>query len=632
MQNTNSGRLIILKTITVLIPFALLVVMELGLRFLDYGYNPALFVDFPKDDHFLVLNPDVSKRYFNVHENATIGNVEPFRKIKGSNTVRIFVLGESTTIGYPYLHNVSFHRWLQYRLMRTYPDVDFEIVNLSLTAVNSYTIYDFAHEITDYDPDAVLIYSGHNEYYGALGVGSSSYSGSVPWLVRAVNRLGRLRIMQLIKNSVHAAFSSAQVDTRENLMKRMAADQKIQFHSEKYKRGIIQFEVNISGALQHLDKHGIPVFLSSVFSNEKDLVPFISDSAGSNSAHYYYKQGRILMNAGDTVAARKSFKIAKDRDLLRFRAPESINSVIKKLTETYPNVTFVDSEKKIAEHSRFGIIGSETVLEHVHPNINGYALMSDVFYQALIEKFDFPSGYKSDYTFERTLKTMPITEVDSLSGEYEVMMLKEKWPFNIPMPPDPEIEKSVEEQLAGALAVKQISWGEANQKLYDHYNRMNEKRRAARVLEAFALEYRTDNQFYNRAAEVYYELNDLRESVYYWKRSFMLRENADIARRLFITLLKLDEPEEAIFYLKYADQNNSTAFSLKELVVLVERIIEIKRKFEHDQNNVALNNAIAELYLTFANKDAARKYILNVERIDPRNPEMLVLKEKMDQI
>jgi Tfp pilus assembly protein PilF len=38
---------------------------------------------------------------------APTGNSEPFKKIKDENTCRIFVLGESTTIGYPYFHNGS---------------------------------------------------------------------------------------------------------------------------------------------------------------------------------------------------------------------------------------------------------------------------------------------------------------------------------------------------------------------------------------------------------------------------------------------------------------------------------------------------------------------------------------------
>ena len=41
-----------------------------------------------------------------------------------------------------------------------------------MAAVNSYVLLDFVDEILDVDPDAVLIYAGHNEYLGVFGVAS----------------------------------------------------------------------------------------------------------------------------------------------------------------------------------------------------------------------------------------------------------------------------------------------------------------------------------------------------------------------------------------------------------------------------------------------------------------------------
>jgi len=73
--------------------------------------------------------------------------------------------------------------------MRTFPEMNIEIINLCLTAVNSYTISDFAKQVSKYEPDAVLIYAGHNEYYGALGIGSTSRLGSNVNIVRSLLQL-----------------------------------------------------------------------------------------------------------------------------------------------------------------------------------------------------------------------------------------------------------------------------------------------------------------------------------------------------------------------------------------------------------------------------------------------------------
>jgi len=166
-KNSLKGKkLLLFKMLAILFPFVLLFLLEVALRIFNYGHNTALFVKYPKDDRFMQMNYFASDKFFSDTINATKGNSELFAINKASNTFRIFILGESTTIGYPYFHNGSFHRWLQYRLEQMYPDKNFEIINLSLTAVNSYTVLDFGKQLAQYKPDAVLIYTGHNEYSG----------------------------------------------------------------------------------------------------------------------------------------------------------------------------------------------------------------------------------------------------------------------------------------------------------------------------------------------------------------------------------------------------------------------------------------------------------------------------------
>jgi len=274
----SKKRVLLYKVITILIPFLVLVLLEFGLRIFHYGHDLSLFIEYPGNKNFLILNPDASKRYFNDPALAPTGNTEPFKKIKDKNTCRIFILGESTTIGYPYFHNGSFHRWLQYRLMQTFPDRQFEIINLSITAVNSYTVLGFAKELVNYEPDAVLIYSGQNEYYGTLGVGSSNKISGNPHIIQSVLWLRQLRLTQLITSlyeNIGDAFRSDK-HSDETLMQRMVGEQKIAYGSALYQRGIEQFTSNINAVLDLFNEHHIPVFISNLVSNEKDQRPFIS--------------------------------------------------------------------------------------------------------------------------------------------------------------------------------------------------------------------------------------------------------------------------------------------------------------------------------------------------------------------
>ncbi len=285
-------RLWTFRTIAIVLPFLFLFMLEGGLRLFHYGYDTSVFIQTPDNSDYLVLNPAASKRYFTDQLNATTGNREPFRKTKEPGTLRIFVLGESTTIGYPYFHNGSFHRWLQYRLMRSFPDKKLEIVNLSLTAVNSYTVLGFAREVVRYEPDAVLIYTGHNEYYGALGVGSTNQLGSSPALVSSLLWLRQFRVIQLLTRVVGKLthlFSSDASKAGKTRMELMVAQQEIPYGSPLFDNGIQQFRTNMDKTLDIFHRKGIPVFLSNLVSNLRDQHPFISlPAADTTSAQYDY--------------------------------------------------------------------------------------------------------------------------------------------------------------------------------------------------------------------------------------------------------------------------------------------------------------------------------------------------------
>src|ERR1700748_1767652 len=123
-KNTTSSpdqpkgkKLLLFKILSALSPFIFLLTLELILRLFNYGTDTSLFVKYPPDERFMVMNYYASNKFFPDTVSATKGNQEIFAINKSPNTFRIFVLGESTTIGYPFRPNGSFHRWLQYRLM-----------------------------------------------------------------------------------------------------------------------------------------------------------------------------------------------------------------------------------------------------------------------------------------------------------------------------------------------------------------------------------------------------------------------------------------------------------------------------------------------------------------------------------
>jgi tetratricopeptide (TPR) repeat protein len=665
LAKPSPKKVILFKAISILLSFLILGLLEIALRFFHYGYDLSLFIDYSGDRNYMVFNPNASKKYFSNQEIATVGNSELFKKKKDGNTLRIFVLGESTTIGYPYFHNGSFHRWLQYRLSHSFPDKNFEIINIALTAVNSYTVLGFAREVVDYEPDAVLIYTGHNEYYGALGVGSTENIGGNPRLVNLLLSLRDFRITQLITNlygNLQNAFASGKAGSGGTRMKLMVADQQIPYQSVLYKRGVEQFRANMNETLELFNKQNIPVFISNLVSNEKDLKPFVSfpvdglqfpefkknfnlglkalRQKDNYSAYTYFKTadqnynshalceyylGKLAYNRGDFKRAKAYFSKARDLDGLRFRAPAELNTVIDQLCRTYKNAHLVDTKAAFEANSANGIIGDELILEHVHPDLRGYSILSDVFYEVLKKNNLISVNAEKEMSYNQLVHHMPITNVDSLAGIYTVTRLKKSWPFSEALAVSSIRIESEEDKIAYDLSTKRIEWLEAISRLYTFYSENRDLAKAKTAVEALVLEYPTDVQYYEKAAMLSGELKDYKNAVFYFKKAFEMAPTFDKARFLFVIYLKLDQPTEAIPYLNYAIANNASGMNLGPVKQFAEQVIQLQNAYVRDSANISILNQIANTYFRMDNQDGAAKYVRKVLKADADNKDALAL-------
>ena len=515
-------RKIIFKAVAILLPVLLLLLAEGLLRLFGYGHSATLFVRDPDNAAYYVMNPSASSIYFSDAANATKGNIERFPVRKPPGALRIFVLGESTTVGYPYMHNGSFHRWLQYRLMHAFPDREVEVVNISLTAVNSYTVLGFGRQVMDYEPDALLVYTGHNEYYGALGVGSTSRIGGSRSLVQIILWLRRWRLVQLIQGVVRSFQAAPAIDARENLMQRMAEKQTISYGSADYYAGIRQFGENMDAFCRLCRDHRVPLFLSTLVSNERDQAPLISGEDGSggkdtSTADGQFRLGDSAYAAGQYAEAKRDFVRAKELDLLRFRAPDTLNAIIRGLCKTYQgDVHVVEARSLFEAHSPHGILGRETLLEHVHPNLYGYALLSEAFYTSM-KGAGLLAGVAEEMPLDTLLQRMPVTRVDSLYGVYTIMMLKTRWPFHDTIPAGYVRGNSPEEKLAGALAVGRIRWLDAMDQLFKYRLQLNDRRGALQAVEAVMLEHPENRTYLEYCSRLSFEAGYPKDGLLYQK-------------------------------------------------------------------------------------------------------------------
>ncbi|MEZ4651768.1 MAG: hypothetical protein R3E97_23825 [Candidatus Eisenbacteria bacterium] len=197
-----------------------------------------------------------------------------FRAEKPEGTVRIFVLGGSTTAGFPYTSQGAFANFLRIRLEQRLPGVEFEVVNCGITALNSYAVLDFVKELRQHSPDLFLVYAGHNEFYGALGPASRvAFGKSQPW-VRTLRWVMDLRISRLLSQTASKVGGEKETTTGQTLMGAMVGQTGIREGDPIWTATLEGYESNLKGIV---DAAGdTPVLFCEVVSNLRDQYPFES--------------------------------------------------------------------------------------------------------------------------------------------------------------------------------------------------------------------------------------------------------------------------------------------------------------------------------------------------------------------
>lgn len=421
-----------------LLPFLLLVLAESALRVTGFAAERrAAFKPVQNEPGWMGFNPEYPGRYFRGFLPAL--GFTPFRREASARTFRVVVLGGSSTAGFPYQWYHGFPTALEKRLMATMPGRDVEVVNLGMTAVNSYTLWDVTRHVVSMQPDAVVIYAGHNEYYGALGAGATpDFTPKGVWFGRLQLLLKRsvlyLALEQLIVGPPDYGLDPAA--NERTLMARVVQNAGIEQGDRVYRAGLRQFERNMQDVVARLRDHAIPVFLGTLVSNLADQAP-LSDAPRALAA---YESAQRALSRGDTLRARALFVEARDLDTIRFRAPSAVNDIIRSLASG-PGVTLVNMEQVFDRAARNAIPGNDLFTDHLHPTVLGYDLMGEAFHRALRREMN---GRQDTLTI---LWPHP-PEIDPLSRAQAGILINRllsDYPFNKNVNPDEAGSKHAEQ-------------------------------------------------------------------------------------------------------------------------------------------------------------------------------------------
>jgi tetratricopeptide (TPR) repeat protein len=519
VQSVSPVRKTLFHAALFLIPVLVLTGLEAGLRIFGYGGEPALFVSTPDEGSpYYGINRDAGRRYFSLTSFNPSPRKDLFLKKKPAGGFRVFVLGESTAAGFPYGNNVTFPRILNRRLSDAFPGRRVEIVNMGMTAITSYALLDFMDEILEQKPDALLVYAGHNEFYGALGAASMESLGRTGWIVRGYLKLRRLKTFVLVRDAVglfqKAALRSRRPaktgggDAMETEMSKIADDRPILLGSPVYESAKKQFRRNLAAILGKAKAAGVPVFIGDLVSNVRDQAPFVSAaSAALPAAGDVFRRARDLESGGRFDEARAAYLRAKDLDGLRFRAAEEFNDVIRAVAaETGATVVPVKSVFEAA--SPGGLVGRGLMHEHLHPNIDGYFLMAGAFFDGMKAKGIPPADRESPPQRPSAWYRAHwgYTALDSASAALIVLHLRGGWPFRT-AGPNTALDRFRPASKADSIALDMLRTGASTLEqghiaLGDAYLRAGRAEAAFREYEALVYTVPNLDLFYEPALKI----------------------------------------------------------------------------------------------------------------------------------
>ena len=380
-----------------------------------------------------------------------------FRKEKLPQTFRVMCLGSSTMFGTPYDMNANIAGILRRQLRQRYPKTEWEFVNWGASAINSNVVRDIADDLLAFRPDLVIIYMGHNEYYGPDGIGASYPERVFPWLTPVKYRLREFRLVQWLQRWVASPPRAS-----APLMQQVSGGHHVALRSDESVRVLDHFRANLEAILQIFGDAHVPVIVSDITSNLM-FPPFATDPVigGRDAATFsaamrrdadagrfanmlaaidtigrdgeghplvLYWKGVALRGLGRPADAAPLLREARDNDLLKFRAPGEINTIIHEVTARQ-GVMCISADSLLQQTSRDGIQDDLLFWEHLHPTPAGYYHIAGGFLEAISRSGIVREAPATDRVVPLSMDSLHICWLDLAYGDASIQHLTGRWPF-----------------------------------------------------------------------------------------------------------------------------------------------------------------------------------------------------------
>ena len=362
-------------------------------------------------------------------------NHQEFPQQKDSNSYRIFCMGGSTTYGRPYADRVSFCGWLREYLRAADPARNWEVINAGGISFASYRVARLMNELSDYQPDLFIVYSGQNEFLEERSYGALADLPS--WVINLNATLSGTRVYTVMKDLIDVAGSDSLASARQRYKLSGEVDE-ILNHTvgpQSYHRDdtlkqqvITHYQMNLVRMVRIARSTGADILFIKPAVNIKDMSPFKSehrdgleeqqrqqwdslyqratalhDSGEAAQALSLYRQaqaiddryaelhfriGQLLFSKGRHYEAEKAFRRAVEEDIAPLRILASMQQIVEQVaaSEQVPMIDFPALLRQAyLAHYDHAVFGKEFFPDHVHTNMEGYRLLGLALFDQLVD-------------------------------------------------------------------------------------------------------------------------------------------------------------------------------------------------------------------------------------------------------
>jgi tetratricopeptide (TPR) repeat protein len=402
----------------VVVPLLFFVLLELGLRVSGVGTSFDYFhkIDIDGQPHYQE-NPDFADQFY--PPSLNIGPLEnTFTEERSPESIRVYILGGSAAMGFPH-KNHGLDRLLAAQLRAALPSRKIEVINTSMTSVNSHVVYAVAKSIPDSSADYAVILMGNNEVVGPYGPGTlkQNFLANIS-VIRGIQALKRTRIWQALNSLIQQVKPADAKQDLEWEGMQMFTNHGVAHDDPRMESVYGHYEDNLVDTIETLRNKGIHVLLSTVPVNLRHSAPFLSvhdqdlskeqldqwrehtrrgaqssdeadwDDAvthfqaaleiNADHADTHFRLATAFENLGEFPEAKTHYERALDLDALRFRADTKINRIIHQVAANIESdaFSFVDNAAAFEQTSQPFQPGWNLILEHVHYDFAGNHILA----------------------------------------------------------------------------------------------------------------------------------------------------------------------------------------------------------------------------------------------------------------